>query len=52
MIQKYNLIILEDEEDLQQMRDSVKIANKIFKQESMKKYLGEQLRPGYDATDK
>ena len=42
---------LEHEEDLQQMRDSVKIANKIFKQESMKKYLGEQLRPGYDVTD-
>ena len=42
---------LEHEEDLQQMRDSVKIANKIFKQESMKKYLGDQLRPGYDATD-
>jgi choline dehydrogenase len=33
------------------MRDSVKIANKIFKQESMKKYLGDQLRPGYDTTD-
>ena len=42
---------LEHEEDLKQMRDSVKIANKIFKQESMKKYLGDQLRPGYDATD-
>lgn len=42
---------LEHEEDLQQMRDSVKIANKIFKQESMKKYLGEQLRPGYDVND-
>ena len=42
---------LEHEEDLQQMRDSVKIANKIFKQESMKKYLGDQLRPGYDASD-
>ena len=42
---------LEHEEDLQQMRDSVKIANKIFKQESMKKYLGEQLRPGYDVSD-
>jgi len=42
---------LEHEEDLQQMRDSVKIANKIFKQESMKKYLGDQLRPGYDTTD-
>ena len=42
---------LEHEEDLQQMRDSIKIANKIFKQESMKKYLGDQLRPGYDATD-
>ena len=42
---------LEHEEDLQQMRDSVKIANKIFQQESMKKYLGDQLRPGYDVTD-
>ncbi len=42
---------LEHEEDLQQMRDSVKIANKIFKQESMKKYLGDQLRPGYNASD-
>ena len=43
---------LEDEEDLQQMRDSVKIANKIFKQDSMKKYLGDQLRPGYEANEK
>ena len=42
---------LENEEDLQQMRDSVKIANKIFKQDSMKKYLGDQLRPGYNTTD-
>ena len=42
---------LENEEDLQQMRDSVKIANKIFKQDSMKKYLGDQLRPGYDTTE-
>ena len=42
---------LENEDDLQQMRDSVKIANKIFKQDSMKKYLGDQLRPGYDTTD-
>ena len=33
------------------MRDSVKIANKIFKQDSMKKYLGDQLRPGYNTTD-
>ena len=43
---------LEDEEDLQQMRDSVKIANKIFKQDSMKKYLGDQLRPGYETNNK
>ena len=43
---------LEDQEDLQQMRDSVKIANKIFEQNSMKKYLGDQLRPGYNTTDK
>ncbi|MDC0226599.1 choline dehydrogenase [Alphaproteobacteria bacterium] len=43
---------LENEEDLQQMRDSVKIANKIFDQNSMKKYLGEQLRPGYNSSDK
>ena len=42
---------LEDEEDLQQMRDSVKIANKIFEQKSMKKYLGDQLRPGYLLDD-
>ena len=33
------------------MRDSVIIANKIFKQNSMKKYLGDQLRPGYHVTD-
>ena len=37
---------LENEEDLQQMRDSVKIANHIFSQDSMKEYLGEQIRPG------
>ena len=43
---------LEDEEDLQQMRDSVKIANKIFKQDCMKKYLGDQLRPGYETNEK
>ena len=43
---------LEDEEDLQQMRDSVKIANKIFKQDSMKKYLVDQLRPGYETNEK
>ena len=43
---------LEDEEDLQQMRDSVKIANNIFKQDSMKMYLGDQLRPGYNTTQK
>jgi len=42
---------LEDDEDLKQMRDSVKIVNKIFEQDSMKKYLGDQLRPGYIATD-
>jgi len=42
---------LEDEEDLKQMRDSVKIVNKIFEQDSMKKYLGDQLRPGYNTTD-
>jgi len=42
---------LEVEEDLQQMRDSIKIANKIFKQDSMKPYLGDQLRPGYDIND-
>ena len=42
---------MEHEEDLKQMRDSVKIANKILKQKKKKKYLGEQLRPGYDVTD-
>ena len=37
---------LKEEEDLIQMRDSVKIANKILKQPSLEDYLGEQLRPG------
>ncbi len=39
---------LKEEEDLIQMRDSVKIANKIFSQSSLSSYLGEQLRPGDD----
>ena len=42
---------LENEEDLKQMRDSVKIANNIFSQESMNEYLGEQLRPGINCND-
>ena len=37
---------LKEEEDLIQMRESVKVANKIFSQPSMSSYLGEQLRPG------
>ena len=37
---------LKEEEDLIQMRDSVKIANKILQQPSLEDYLGEQLRPG------
>ena len=37
---------LKEEEDLIQMRDSVKIVNKILKQPSVEEYLGEQLRPG------
>ena len=37
---------LKEEEDLIQMRDSVKIANKIFSQNSLSSYLGDQLRPG------
>ncbi|MDC1296528.1 choline dehydrogenase [Alphaproteobacteria bacterium] len=37
---------LKEQEDLIQMRDGVKIANKIFNQPSLKPYLGEQLRPG------
>ena len=41
---------LKDEEDLQQMRDSVKIANNILAQPSMEKYLGEQIRPGKDCS--
>ena len=41
---------LKDEEDLQQMRDSIKIANNIFGQPSMEKYLGEQIRPGKDCS--
>ena len=37
---------LKEEEDLVQMRDSVKIANTIFKQPCFADYLGDQLRPG------
>ena len=37
---------LKEEEDLIQMRESVKIANKIFNQSSLEPYLGVQLRPG------
>ena len=36
---------LKEEQDLIQMRDSIEIANKIFKQPSLKPYLGERLRP-------
>jgi len=39
---------LKEEEDLIQMRESVAIANHIFKQKSLQNYLGDQLRPGYD----
>ena len=41
---------LQNEEDLQQMRDSVVIANNIFSQPSMEKYLGEQIRPGKNCS--
>ena len=44
---------LKEEEDLIQMRQSVKIANKIFNQPCFESYLGEQLRPGDNCkTDK
>ena len=39
---------LQNDEDLQQMRDSVEIANNILSQPSMEKYLGDQIRPGKD----
>jgi choline dehydrogenase len=39
---------LKEEDDLIQMRESVKRANIILKQPSLKSYLGEQLRPGDD----
>ncbi len=39
---------LKEEEDLEQMRESVKIANNIFSQPSLSSYLGEQIRPGND----
>ena len=42
---------LKEEEDLIQMRDSVKIANQILKQPSLESYLGEQLRPGRNCTN-
>ena len=41
---------LKEEEDLIQMRESVKIANKILKQKSLDQYLGEQLRPGHNCN--
>ena len=41
---------LKEEEDLIQMRESVKIANKILKQKSLDPYLGEQLRPGHNCN--
>ncbi len=41
---------LQEEEDLQQMRDSVDIANNILSQPSMEKYLGEQIRPGKNCS--
>ena len=41
---------LQDEEDLQQMRDSISIADNIFSQPSMEKYLGEQIRPGKNCS--
>ena len=39
---------LKEKEDLIQMRESVIIANNIFKQSSFDSYLGDQLRPGDD----
>ena len=41
---------LQNEDDLQQMRDSVGIANNILSQPSMEKYLGEQIRPGKNCS--
>jgi len=37
---------LKDEDDLLQMRESIKIAKKIFNQPSLSSYLGEEIRPG------
>ena len=37
---------LQEEEDLFQMRESIKIAKKIFNQPSLLPYLGEEIRPG------
>ena len=34
------------------MRESVAIANHIFKQKSLQGYLGDQLRPGYNCKSK
>ena len=42
---------LKEEEDLVQMRDSVKIAKKIFNQPSLKDYLGDEIRPGKNCTN-
>jgi len=42
---------LKEEEDLLQMRDSVKVAKKIFQQPSLKDYLGEEIRPGKNCNN-
>ena len=41
---------LQNEEDLIQMRESIKIAKKIFNQPSLKAYLGEEIRPGKNCS--
>ena len=41
---------LQNEEDLIKMRESIKIAKKIFNQPSLKAYLGEEIRPGKNCS--
>ena len=42
---------LQEEEDLLQMREGVRIARKIFSQPSFKPYLGEEIRPGKNCNN-
>ena len=48
IIQKYYLIILEDEDDLKQTRECIHVARKILSQPSLAKHSGKEVGPGSD----